>query len=121
MTCRDWLRHNGYEDVVVLIDRAKAKMAARGSKQRRNWWDILSGGPNGKPCVCEGIQFPVLRVAQARQGVQVTPNAIHRSAREQPPDVIPTSRWPAKKSQSKTRNVTSGGRANDSSSHAKAS
>jgi len=31
MTCKDWLRANGYEDVVDLIDQAIAKMAARGS------------------------------------------------------------------------------------------
>jgi len=60
MTCRDWLRANSYEDIVDQIDQAMAKMTARGSKQRRNWWDILSGGKDGKPCVVEGIEFPVL-------------------------------------------------------------
>ena len=57
MTCRKWLSENGYEDVVKRIDAAMSKMAARGSKQRRNWWDILSGGVDGTPCVCEGIEF----------------------------------------------------------------
>jgi hypothetical protein len=43
MTCRDWLKINGFEDVVELIDNAIAKMAIRGSKQRRLvghsfWW-----------------------------------------------------------------------------------
>ena len=93
MTCRDWLRANGYEDVADLIDRAMAKMAARGSKQRRNWWDILSGGEDGKPCVREGIEFPVLRVAQVRQGKLVTPNAINRNRNELPPDIRSTKRW----------------------------
>ena len=93
MTCREWLRANGYVDVVELIDQATAKMAARGSKHRRNWWDILSGGENGKPCLREGIEFPVLRVAQLRQGKTVTQNAISRSRKELPPDVRNTSRW----------------------------
>lgn len=93
MTCREWLRVNGYEDVVELIDQATAKMTARGSKQRRNWWDILSGGEHGKPCVREGIEFPVLRVAQLRQGKSVTPNAIARSKGELPPEVRTTGRW----------------------------
>ena len=93
MTCRDWLRANGYEDVVDLIDQAIARMAARGSKQRRNWWDILSGGAGGKSCVREGIVFPVLRIAQVRQGKAVTPNAISRSKDELPPDVRATGRW----------------------------
>ena len=93
MTCREWLRVNGYQDVVELIDQATARMAARGSKQRRNWWDILSGDEHGKPCVREGIEFPVLRVAQVRQGKPVTANAIARGESELPPDVRTTGRW----------------------------
>ncbi len=93
MTCRDWLRSNDYDDVVGLIDRAMSKMAARGSKQRRNWWEILSGVKDGKPCIVEGIEFPVLRVAQVRQGKPVSPNAISRSKQELPPDVGATARW----------------------------
>lgn len=93
MTCRDWLRANGYEDVVLLIDGAMGRMAARGSKQRRNWWDILSGGPGGKSCVREGIEFPVLRVAQIRQGKPITKNAGSRNKNEEPPDVLVTGRW----------------------------
>jgi hypothetical protein len=93
MTCRDWLRTNGYEDIVELIDQAMAKMAARNSKQRRNWWDILSGVKNGNPCVVEGIEFPVLRIAQIRQGKPITPNAISRNSKELPPDVKATTRW----------------------------
>jgi hypothetical protein len=96
MICRDWLRANGYEDIAALIDKAIAKMASRGSRQRRNWWDILAGGKNGKSCVCEGIEFPVLRVAQIRQGVSVTPNAISRTRNEEPPDVSVTDRWSRK-------------------------
>jgi hypothetical protein len=92
MTCRDWLRTNGYENIVDLIDQAMAKMAARNSKQRRNWWDILSGGAEGSPCLVEGIEFPVLRVAQVRQGKPITPNAIRRNPKELPPDVRP-GRW----------------------------
>ena len=68
-------------------------MAARGSKQRRNWWDILSGGADGKPCVREGIEFPVLRIAQVRQGKPITPNAISRNPQELSPDVRTTGRW----------------------------
>lgn len=93
MTCRNWLRANGYEDIADLIDQAMLKMEARGSKQRRNWWDILSGGAQGKSCVVEGIEFPVLRMAQVRQGKPVTSNAISRGKRELPPDVRSTGRW----------------------------
>ncbi len=93
MTCKEWLRTNGYEDVVDLIDQAMKKMAARGSKQRRNWWDALSGDADGNPCIREGIQFPVLRIAQVRQGKPITPNAISRNPKELPPDVRTTGRW----------------------------
>ena len=93
MTCREWLRDNKYEDVVKLIDQAMAKMAARGSNQRRNWWDILTGVKDGRPCIVEGIEFPVLRVAQVRQGKSTTPNAISRNRKELPLDVRATARW----------------------------
>lgn len=92
MICRDWLRENGYEDVVDLIDQAMTNMADRGSKQRRNWWDILSGVKDGNPRIVEGIEFPVLRIAQVRQGKSITPNAISRNPKELPPDVRP-GRW----------------------------
>ena len=42
-TARDWLREHGYEDVAELIDRVMAEIEASGSKQRRNWWDVLAG------------------------------------------------------------------------------
>jgi hypothetical protein len=97
MTARDWLRANGYEDVAALIDQVMAEIAATGSKQRRNWWDVLAGGTNGNPLVVNGHEFPVLRVAQIRQGKPVTKNAICRNKNEQPPDVVATHRWPRKK------------------------
>jgi hypothetical protein len=97
MTCRDWLLANHYKDVALLIDNAIAKMEARGSKQRRNWWDILSGAVDGKPCVREGIEFPVLRTAQIRQGKPITKNAIALDDHEEPPEIVTTGRWKKKK------------------------
>jgi len=97
MTTRIWLRENDYEDVVKLIDEAMAKMAVRGSKQRRNWWDILSGGVNGKPRIVEDIEFPVLRAAQIRQNKPPTPNAICRNPNEKIPPVNVTGRWPRRR------------------------
>jgi hypothetical protein len=82
MTCRQWLAQNGYEDVVALIDEAIKRIEAKGKKSRRNWWDTLAGGPGGKPSMREGLEFPILRVAQIRQGGPVTPNAIWRKKNE---------------------------------------
>jgi hypothetical protein len=100
--CKDWFRTNRYEDVVALIEQAEAKMAARGSKQRRNWWEVLAGGANGKPSVREGIEFPVLRAAQIHQGKEITPNAICRNLNEQPPSAWRTGRWPLRKRKTKS-------------------
>jgi hypothetical protein len=105
MTCRQWLAENGYEDVAALIDRAMAFIEAKGKKSRRNWWDTLAGGPNGRPYRREGIEFPVLRVAQIRQGKPITPNAISRNKNEQPPDVVATKRWQRKRLPSKARRL----------------
>lgn len=96
MTARDWLRANGYQDIADLIDEVMEEIAAQESKQRRNWWDTLAGGRDGKAIVVNGHEFPVLRVAQVRQGKPITPNAISRNENEQPPDVIATKRWPMK-------------------------
>lgn len=97
MNCRDWLRQNGYEDVVALIDEVEIRLKKRGSKQRRNWWEVLAGNPGGKPHICEGLEFPVLRVAQIRQGLPVTPNAITRRLDESPPEMRTTGRWVTKR------------------------
>ncbi len=92
MNARDWLRENGYEDIVSLIDEVMADLETRGSKQRRNWWDVLAGGVSGRPIVVSGREFPVLRVAQRRQGKALTPNAISRNSNEHSPDPRP-GRW----------------------------
>ena len=105
MTCREWLKQNNYADVVSLIDQAMAKIAGRGSKQRRNWWEILAGGANGKPSVREGIEFPVLRAAQLHQRVPITPNAICRNFEEKPPEPRNTNRWPGRKKKRRLRSL----------------
>jgi hypothetical protein len=94
MTARDWLRQNGYEDIAALIDEVLALLKAKGSKERRNWWDVLAGAKDGAPMVVAGHEFPVLRAAQIRQGKPVTPNALCRNENEQPPDIHRTGRWP---------------------------
>lgn len=105
MTCREWLRANNYEDVAVLIDQVMAKISIRGSKQRRNWWETLAGGSNGKPIVREGIEFPVLRAAQLHQRVPITPNAICRNPEEKPPEPRNTNRWPGRKKKRRLRSL----------------
>jgi len=108
MTLRAWLRENGYHSVVELIDQVMATLKAKGSKERRNWWDVLSGGIDGAPTSVAGREFPILRVAQIRQGKPVTESAIYLSDDEVPPGVVKTGRWPQKRRRvlpSKSRTV----------------
>lgn len=93
---RVWLCQNGYDDVAERIDAALEHWAATGKSTRRNWWNTLSGGIDGRPYTIEGTEFPVLATAQRRQGKPVTPNAIQRNAREQAPPVRVNGRWPAR-------------------------
>ena len=93
MTAQLWLKANGYDDVVVLLDEVIAALYAKGSKERRNWWEILAGGANGKPRFVAGREFPVLYAAQKRQGKPVTANAIRRHRREAAPEIRKTGRW----------------------------
>jgi hypothetical protein len=90
---RSWLRENAYEDVAQLIDDALVQWAHEGVNTRRNWWDILCGGKDGQPKNFGGREFPVLRAAQIRQGRPVTPNAVCRNPKEQPPGAWKTGRW----------------------------
>lgn len=77
-------------------------MSARGSKQRRSWWEVLAGGPNGRLLKREGIEFPILRSAQLREELEVTPNAICRSPLEQFPPKLPQGRWATKRKRSQS-------------------
>ena len=78
MTVREWLLENGYEDIAALIDKVMAEFRAAGSKERRNWADVLAGGKDGKPAVVAGRELPVLRAAQVSRNKPVTASAIHR-------------------------------------------
>jgi hypothetical protein len=91
---RSWLRANGYDDVADKIDSILDRWAQTGNSTRRNWWQILAGAVGGQPRRVAGVDFPVLRAAQRRQGVPVTKNAISRNKRETPPPVRSTGRWP---------------------------
>ncbi len=89
-----WLRSNGYDDIADQIDTLMQRWAKEGNSTRRNWWDILAGNLDGRPRKVAGIEFPVLRAAQLRQGRSVTKNAIARSRKEVVPEVWATGRWP---------------------------
>jgi len=73
---RTWLRANGYAKVAKLIDELMAEWVANGKATRRNWWEVLAGDASGQPRIISGRSFPVLEVAQIRQGRAVTPNAV---------------------------------------------
>ena len=90
---KKFLKGNQYGKYADLIDQVEAEMVAAGSKQRRNWWDILAGGTDGRPLTVNGHQFPVLRAAQIRKGTPVTPNAICLNEDEE----IPGFRKPAER------------------------
>ena len=67
-----------YPSVARLVDELIADFSRRGVTTRRNWWIPLAGGVDGKPLSVGGREFPVLEVAQLRQGLPVTPNALRR-------------------------------------------
>jgi hypothetical protein len=94
---RVWLRQNAYDDVADMVDAVMQRWEDEGKNTRRNWWDTLSGGTDGRPYTIDGKEFPVLAAAQRRQGKPVTRNALQRSQRETPPPVRETGRWPARR------------------------
>ncbi len=65
----------------------------RAVKTRRNWWDALAGGTDGKPVTVAGREFPVLEVAQRRQHKPVTSNAVRPSPGEPHPPGFRPGKW----------------------------
>jgi hypothetical protein len=101
---RVWLRANNYADVAGLIDEVMDEWRQAGVGARRNWWDILAGTPAGQPRVVAKREFPILRAAQIRQEMTVTPNAICRNEDETPPPKTTQKRWePYRSSEARTR------------------
>jgi hypothetical protein len=97
MTVREWLPKNGYGETADLITEVLADLKASGSKERRSWGLILSGGKNGKPAVVAGREFPVLASAQEAYKKPITANAINNNVNEEFPKPRVTGRWPKKR------------------------
>ena len=93
MDARKWLRENKYEDVAEKIEAVLSRWKKADKRTRRNWWDVLSGNSRGMSIRIEGVEFPVLKSAQIRQGRKVTANAICRSECEIPPVRVEQARW----------------------------
>lgn len=96
-SARAWLARNGYEDYADLIDEVMAEWKAKGSKERKDWWLVMSGGTTGKPLRICGRIFPVLASFQERQGKPVTENAERRNEIEVTPPIKKQVRWAGKK------------------------
>ena len=97
MTIRRWLRAFNYQDVDDKIAKVEALHKASGSKERRNWADVLSGTKDGDPVVIAGVEFPILSSAQRSRNKPVTKNAIQRNDKEEFPGPRVTGRWQKKK------------------------
>jgi len=97
MRIRAWLRKLNYEDVDEKIGEVEALHKASGSKERRNWADVLCGAKDGKPVVIAGVEFPILAAAQRSRNRPVTANAIQRNKVEEFPVARVTGRWPKKR------------------------
>jgi hypothetical protein len=92
-SARAWLARNGYEDYAALIDEVMAEWKAKGSKERKDWWLVMSGDSKGKPRVLCNREFPVLAAFQQRQGKPVTENAERRNEIEVTPKIQKQARW----------------------------
>src|SRR4051812_28541747 len=94
MSIRQWLRTHGYQDIDAKIAEAEALHRSSGSKERRNWADVLCGGRDGTPIAVAGIEFPGLASVQRSRRKPVTATAIQRNDHEIFPAPRVTGRWP---------------------------
>jgi hypothetical protein len=92
MSTKQWLAAHGYDEAVQAIELVERGWKERGVRTRRNWWAKLAGGVDGSPLQVDGVVFPVLAVAQLREGRDVTPNSIPARAGEAPPPKEPHGR-----------------------------
>ena len=96
MSIRKWLRENSFQYIDDTIAEVEAEFKASGSKERRNWADVLCGGKDGSPFTIAGREFPVLAAAQESRGRPVTSNAIRGEEHQPFPAPRRTGRWPKK-------------------------
>jgi hypothetical protein len=79
-----------------MIDDILARFKANGSKERRNWADVLCGN-DGKPVTVAGRTFPILASAQISRGLPVSPNALQLHDNEEFLVARKTGRWPRRR------------------------
>ncbi len=96
-TVLQWLRANGYGDVVAKILTVLKRRDEAGVKTRRNWWDVLAGTLKGERRSDSGFEFPILAAARRRKGWPSVSGERHNPGEAPPPPVLQTGRWPAKK------------------------
>lgn len=100
-TVLQWLRANGYADVVATILTVLKRRDDAGVKTRRNWWDVLAGTLAGERRSDSGFEFPILSAARRRKGWPVVAGERHNAGEAPPPPVVQSGRWPAKKQASR--------------------
>jgi DNA adenine methylase len=92
-SARAWLRRNGYPEYAVLIEEVMAEWKKKGSKERKDWWLMMSGDKKGRPRVICNREFPVLAAFQERHEKPVTDNAERRNINEIAPPIQKQARW----------------------------
>jgi len=90
---REWLRANEHTKLAEQIDSIMARWAKSGKRTRRNWWDVLAGGPNGEPRKVAGVTFPVLAAARKRKGLPSVSHGLERRRGEVAPEPADVTRW----------------------------
>ncbi len=92
-SAREWLIANGYDDVARLIDRVMEGWKRKGTRTRRDWWEVLAGRDDESGKIIEGVKFPVIAAIQRRMGKTVTEGSLRRNKNEVAPSVMTQGRW----------------------------
>lgn len=92
-SARDWLVASGYEDINQEIEKIMREWKSRGTRTRRDWWDVLAGTAKGAPCVINGIGFPILSAARIRKGWPPIQGSLCRNMDQPTPSVATQVRW----------------------------
>lgn len=95
ITAREWLKQNNYSDVANIFDDFIEHNKKRGSGERRNYWDLLSGRKDGECFQRHGFTFPILETVRSTRKPNYLPSkhAIKRNINEEVPLPIKQARW----------------------------
>jgi len=93
MSIKSWLEENNYSEYLGRIATAEKRIAQKGIRTRRSWFEAFAGKKNGQPRFIHGVEFPVIKAIRKREGLPPVSWAIEKKKGEKAPPKKESGRW----------------------------